>query len=102
VTVSEVSRQDAQDIARLARLELSSAELDEMCAHLSSVLQLFAVLQRIDVGDAAPMTHATEISLPRCPDQPTPSLPTEVIVAAAPAHRDGLFVVPAMIPGGHE
>jgi Asp-tRNA(Asn)/Glu-tRNA(Gln) amidotransferase C subunit len=45
------------------------------------------------------MTHAVPVALALRPDEVRPSLPVADVMRGAPATRDDLFVVPAVIPG---
>jgi aspartyl-tRNA(Asn)/glutamyl-tRNA(Gln) amidotransferase subunit C len=94
-----LSREEVEEIALLARLHLEPDEVARMQADLGAILEHFGALAQVDTTGVEPMTHAVEVALPLRPDEPAPSLPVADALRGAPAVRDDLFVVPAVIPG---
>lgn len=90
---------DVRKVARLARLELSDAEIDAQAKHLNGLLQQFEALQTLDVTDIPPTSH----SMPRVnvlrEDVVRPSLPRDLALANAPEARSGCIVVPRIVEG---
>ncbi len=82
-------------VARLARLELSEAEVERMTGELSKVLEHIEKIGELDLDGVRPTSHVVEVSNALRPDAPRPSLPREVALAAAPAVVDGGFAVPS-------
>ena len=97
-----LTRKEVEEIALLARLHLEPSELDQMQGELGAILEHFAALAQVDTTDVPPMTHAVPMDLRLRPDEPQPSLPVEEALRGAPVKQDGVFVVPAIIPGESE
>jgi aspartyl-tRNA(Asn)/glutamyl-tRNA(Gln) amidotransferase subunit C len=97
-----LTRKEVEEIALLARLHLDASELDTMQSELGAILEHFAALAQVDTTDVQPMTHAVPMELRLRPDEPQPSLPVEDALRGAPVKQDGVFVVPAIIPGEGE
>ncbi len=97
MAAQRVGREEAVEIAQLARLALGDAELDAFAGELSAILDHFAALQEVDTSGVEPMTHAVPTPMRLRADAAAASLPVEVALADAPAARDGCFEVPAII-----
>ena len=87
-------------MARLARLELSEAEVQRMAAELSHVLDHIEKIRELDLEGVPPTSHVVEVTDALRPDEPGPCLPPEVALAAAPEPLEGGFGVPT--PGPSE
>src|ERR1700685_656386 len=85
-------------VARLARLQLDEAEVERMANELSKVLDHVDRIRELDLEGVAPTSHVVDVTGVVRPDEPTPSLPREVILAAAPQPVDGGFGVPTPGP----
>ena len=57
--MSKLSRDDVLKLARLARLELTDAELDEYAGELTEILQYVEQLSDVDVGGLKPTNQVT-------------------------------------------
>lgn len=82
-------------VARLARLELSDAEVDRMAAELSGVLDHIEKIRELDLEGVPPTSHVIDVVNALRADQPAPSLPREDILAAAPEPLNDGFGVPS-------
>lgn len=87
-------------MAELAQLQLSDDEVERMTTELGAIVAYVRQLQEVDVDGAVPTTHVLLDALPRRPDTPSPSLDRDLVVAQAPASRDGSFVVAAFVDEG--
>jgi aspartyl-tRNA(Asn)/glutamyl-tRNA(Gln) amidotransferase subunit C len=92
-----LGRQDIAHLARLARLAVTDEELDRFAGQLGAVLDAVARVQRADVGDVAPTTHAVPLTNVLRADVTTPCLPRDVVLAGAPAAEDDRFRVPRIL-----
>lgn len=92
-----LTREEVAEIAQLARLALSEAELDALRGELAAILDHVEALREVDTTGIEPMTHAVPTALRLRADVASASLPVEVALADAPAVRDGCFEVPAII-----
>ena len=90
-----IDRAQVEHVARLARLELSEAELDEMAQELSGVLGHIETISELDLDDVPPTSHVADVTTPLREDVPQPSLPREKALDQAPAVQDGGFLVPS-------
>ena len=55
----QLSKQETQHIARLARLELTDAELEKYCGQLSNILSYIDQLNEADVSGVLPTAQAS-------------------------------------------
>lgn len=83
-------------VARLARLELTDAEVANMQHELSAILEYVDQVQELDLTQVPPTTHAIPLENVLRSDVPTPSVPPQLALREAPeVHGDG-FAVPRM------
>ena len=94
-----ITMEQVRHVAELGRLELDEAELETMRAQLDAVLGYMAKLQELDVSGVEPTFYSIEMQAPLRPDEVKPSLPHEEAFRAAPAEKEGGFVVPKVIEG---
>jgi len=95
-----LEREQVVHVARLARLTLSEDELQKMAAELSAVLDHVERIRELDLAGVEPTAHAVDVAGVMRADEPRPSLPRDVILAAAPEPVDGGFGVPSPGPSG--
>jgi aspartyl-tRNA(Asn)/glutamyl-tRNA(Gln) amidotransferase subunit C len=93
--VSELDRDQVLHVARLARLELDEQEVERMASELSKVLDHVEKIRELDLEGVAPTSHVVDVVNALRPDDPEPSLPVEVVLAAAPEPLHGGFGVPS-------
>jgi aspartyl-tRNA(Asn)/glutamyl-tRNA(Gln) amidotransferase subunit C len=89
-----ISREDVLHVARLARLELSEAEVERFQEQLSAILDAVSKVQELDLTDVPPTSHPLDVVNVWREDEPRPSLPLEEALANAPERDDGFFKVP--------
>ena len=97
---TKISAEDVQQTATLARLELGSEEVVRLTRELDAILGYMELLDRLDVSQVEPMTHAVSLDLPLRDDVVEalePQLPLAAALADAPRAHDGLFEVPKII-----
>ena len=82
-------------MARLARLELSNDEVERMSVELSKVLDHIEKIGELDLEGVPPTSHVIDVVNALRADEPEPSLPREVILAAAPESLNDGFGVPS-------
>ncbi len=90
-----IDREQVLHVARLARLRLSDEEVERMAAELSSILGHIERIGELDLDGVPVTTHVVEVANALRADEPTPCLPRDVILEAAPASQDGGFLVPS-------
>jgi aspartyl-tRNA(Asn)/glutamyl-tRNA(Gln) amidotransferase subunit C len=90
-----LDREQVLHVARLARLELTEDEVDRMAAELSKVLDHIEAIRELDLEGVPPTSHVIDVTNVLRADEPTPSLPREAILSAAPEPLNDGFGVPS-------
>ena len=95
--MSQISRDDVAHLARLARLALTDAELDNFAGQLDAILTHVSQIQAVDVtGVEATDNPLKDVNVTR-PDQIAPCLTQEQALDQAPAAAEGRFAVPQIL-----
>jgi aspartyl-tRNA(Asn)/glutamyl-tRNA(Gln) amidotransferase subunit C len=92
-----ISRDDVAHVAKLARLELTDAELDTYTTQLAAILDHAADVEALDVADVPPTSHPYPLRNVLRPDTVRPSLDRDEVLAVAPEAEDGRFRVPTIL-----
>lgn len=92
-----ISSQDVQHVAKLARLNLSSEEELVFTEQLNAILQYAEKLDGLDTEGVEPTTHVLHLSNVMREDEQRESLPIEKVLLNAPEDEDGQFKVPAVL-----
>ena len=93
----DMTKQDVEKVAKLARLALTDIEKAAFTTQLSQILTHVETLKQYDTAGVEPMaTVLGQVNVFR-PDDTRPSLCVERAVANAPESSDGFFVVPKII-----
>jgi aspartyl-tRNA(Asn)/glutamyl-tRNA(Gln) amidotransferase subunit C len=90
-----IDREQVLHVARLARLELSEAEVERFTRELSAVLDHIETIDALDLDEVPPTSHVVEVTNRLRADEPRPSWPREVMLEQAPDEADGGFRVPS-------
>jgi aspartyl-tRNA(Asn)/glutamyl-tRNA(Gln) amidotransferase subunit C len=90
-----IDREQVLHVARLARLELSSEEVETMAGELSGILEHVERISSLDLGDVEPTSHVIALENVLRADEPTPSLARERALEPAPDPQGGAFRVPS-------
>jgi aspartyl-tRNA(Asn)/glutamyl-tRNA(Gln) amidotransferase subunit C len=93
----KISRQDVQHVARLARLELTEAELERMRVEMDAILAYMDKLRSLDTTGVEPTSHAVPLRNVTREDEPVPSVPREAMLANAPDRAGDFFRVPRIV-----
>ncbi len=101
-SMPKISRQEVLEIAALARLQLSEAEVGLFQEQLEKILSHFEALSELDTSNILPMRQALagEAENVLREDEPRPSIPVEDALKNAPKRRDSFFEVPKVIEKG--
>lgn len=86
-----------EKVARLARLDLSEAELARATDQLGAMLDHFADIDALDLDDVEPMAHPLPLRNVMRDDVVQPGLDRDEVLAAAPRAEDGRFHVPPIV-----
>ena len=79
-----LDRAQVLHVARLARLELDDQEVQRMADELSKVLDHIEKIRELDLRGIEPTAHVVDVAGLVRPDEPQPSLPVDLALAAAP------------------
>jgi aspartyl-tRNA(Asn)/glutamyl-tRNA(Gln) amidotransferase subunit C len=91
-----LSRDQVLHVARLARLELSEAEVDRFAGELSKVLDHIETIGELgDMEDVPPTSHVVAVENALRADEPRPSMPRDTALESAPDAAMGGFRVPS-------
>ena len=96
--MSTLSREHVQRIAELARLELTTEELDLFTRQLGDILTYVEQIRALDTTGVAPTSQVLNRPVDR-DDVPAPTLSRADLLGNAPdaAIESGLFKVPRVI-----
>ena len=92
-----ISRDDVAHLAKLARIEMSDAELDHLAKEMDVILGAVARVQEVAGADVPPTSHPIPVNNVFREDVVRPSLTQEEAVSGAPAKVDGRFKVPQIL-----
>lgn len=92
-----LSQKDIQQIAHLARIEVSDDEIAEYVDKLSQIIDLVDQLQQVDTTDVVPMAHPLDMSQRLRADEVSETNQRELFQRNAGAVTDGLYRVPKVI-----
>ena len=93
----ELTLEQVEHIAQLARLTLSAEEKALYQEQLSAILAYFEKLQELDTEAISPTATVLPLRSVMREDEPSPSMDREDILANAPEAADGCFQVPAVL-----
>ena len=95
--MAAISRDEVANLARLARITMSDAELDHLAGEMDVILGAVARVQEIAGSDVLPTSHPLAVNNVTREDLVLPSLtPTEAL-SGAPASDEGRFKVPQIL-----
>jgi aspartyl-tRNA(Asn)/glutamyl-tRNA(Gln) amidotransferase subunit C len=95
--MATISRDEVANLARLARITMSDAELDHLAGEMDVILGAVARVQEVAGSDVLPTSHPLAVNNVTREDLVLPSLtPTEAL-SGAPASDEGRFKVPQIL-----
>ena len=92
-----ISREEVQNVARLARLHLTDEEAERMREQLDAILAYVDKLRELYVDGVEPTAHAVPLVNVMRDDVLVTCLPQEQALANAPDRADEFFRVPRII-----
>ena len=101
-----LNKNDIQNVAYLARIEIDDQEAEQTLNKLTGILDLIAQMQTVDTTNITPMSHAQDLNQRLREDTVTQQNQREAFQQNAPAiaHdeltqavKDGLYLVPKVI-----
>jgi aspartyl-tRNA(Asn)/glutamyl-tRNA(Gln) amidotransferase subunit C len=96
---SKISLEQVRHVARLARLELESAEEQSLQANMSEILTYIDQLNQLDTSTVPPTAQVGESGTPMRDDVVTNRPAPDEMLANAPARDGHFFKVPKIIEG---
>ena len=84
-------------VARLARLDLTSDDIERTTVQLGDMLEHFADIDALDLDAVEPMTQPYPLSNVLRDDVEAESLDRDEVLSQAPAAEDGRFRVPPIL-----
>jgi aspartyl-tRNA(Asn)/glutamyl-tRNA(Gln) amidotransferase subunit C len=93
-----LTRADVAHLARLARIDLSDAELDHLAGQLDVILGAVARVSDVVADDIPPTSHAVPLTNVFRPDQVVPGLTQAEALSGAPVPpEEDRFRVPRIL-----
>jgi len=92
-----LERNDVENIAHLARLAISEADIPEYARNLSNILALVEQMSTVDTSGVHPMAHPLDAVQRLREDEVTETDQRDHFQAIAPAVEAGLYLVPKVI-----
>jgi aspartyl-tRNA(Asn)/glutamyl-tRNA(Gln) amidotransferase subunit C len=93
----QISKEQVQQVAKLARLEITEAEQEAFSRQLSAILTYMEQLKQFDTSGVQPTSTVLEQTNVFREDVPRPSLPAEAALSNAPDQAAGFFSVPRIL-----
>lgn len=95
-----LSTETVRKVAKLARLKLSEAEVEQFSGQLGAVLGYVEVLNELNTEGVEPLAHPLEIADVLRDDVPKSSLSREAALSNAPKSDGKCFLVPQILDAG--
>ncbi len=93
----KIDTAQVRKVARLARLELTEAEVEEFTGQLGAILAYVEKMNELDTTGVEPLAHCLPISNVFRPDEVRESLGTDKTLANAPERDGSFFAVPKIL-----
>jgi aspartyl-tRNA(Asn)/glutamyl-tRNA(Gln) amidotransferase subunit C len=92
-----LSEKDVQYVAKLARLEITEAEVEKYTKQLGNILGYIEEMGKLDTANVEPLTHPLEMKNVFREDVLIPSLTQQEVLSNGPEVQSGHFRVPRII-----
>ena len=92
-----ISKKDVAYIAALARMHVAEDKLEGLTRNLTDIVGYVEQLQKLDLKDVKPTSHAVPLSNALREDVVKASLSNAEALSIAPEAKDGCFKVPLVI-----
>ena len=96
----KIDEEQVRKVAKLSRLELTEAEVQEFTGQLSAILDYVAKMNELDTTNIEPLAHCLPVSNVFRADAVKESLGTEKTLANAPQQDGEFFKVPKILDDG--
>jgi aspartyl-tRNA synthetase len=95
----KITNQQVRHVAKLARLQLTEAEIEAYKKDLNSILDYAEILAEVDTTHIEPMHHVLKMANVLRDDQPVSENLQPAILANAPQGENDFFKVPKILEG---
>ena len=95
--MAAISRDDVAHLAKLARIDMSEAELDHLAQEMDVILGAVARVQEVAASDVPPTSHPIPVHNVVREDVVLPSLTPQEALSGAPAQAEDRFKVPQIV-----
>ena len=95
--MAAISRDEVANLARLARIAMSDAELDHLAGEMDVILGAVARVQEVAGKDVPATSHPLDVNNVVREDEVLPSLLPSAALSGAPASEDQRFKVPQIL-----
>ncbi|MEJ5919517.1 MULTISPECIES: Asp-tRNA(Asn)/Glu-tRNA(Gln) amidotransferase subunit GatC [unclassified Corynebacterium] len=92
-----ISRDEVAHLARLSRLALTDAELDEFAGQIDGIINHVQAVQEVAAADVEPMSHPSSLAGVMREDTVVPTLSPEQALDQAPSSEEQRFEVPQIL-----
>ena len=95
--MAAISRDVVAHLAKLARIDMSEAELDHLAQEMDVILGAVARVQEVAASDVPPTSHPIPVHNVVREDVVLPSLTPQEALSGAPAQAEDRFKVPQIL-----
>lgn len=92
-----ITRQDIENVAHLARLEVGEGEIPAYTDKLDKIIGFIAALEAAETGELVPMAHPLDMTQRLRPDAVTEPDRRDHYQQNASEKQEGLYVVPRVV-----
>lgn len=96
---NQLSIQEVEKVAKLARLKLNEDQLELYAGQLSSILEHIAELGKLEIEGVEPMAHPIPLNNRLDDDVPGDPMPVDALLRNAPEVVDSFISVPKVLGG---
>lgn len=93
----QISKEDVQKVAKLARLQLSDSEIEQFTGQLGAILEYVQKMNELDTDSVEPLAHCLPVHNVFRSDEIKESLGTEKTLSNAPDRDGEFFRVPKIL-----
>jgi aspartyl-tRNA(Asn)/glutamyl-tRNA(Gln) amidotransferase subunit C len=93
----KLTRQNVEQIAHLARLEIGAGELDGVVEKLGRIVEFVDQLQAVDTSGVVPMAHPMDMCQRLRPDEVTEADHRDLYQENSDSVAGGLYMVPRVL-----
>jgi aspartyl-tRNA(Asn)/glutamyl-tRNA(Gln) amidotransferase subunit C len=99
---TKISLEQVRQVAKLARLAPTDAQLQRFVSQLEPILEYVAKIGQADISNVEPMAHAVPLANVLRDDVVQPGLPLDKVLQNAPDTDGAFFKVPKVIGGDED